>query len=308
MSEIEKAPPGNSADKTAGSPTGKARLVIITGLSGSGKSVVAKCFEDLSYYTVDNLPLPLLRQFLDNPLELVGGIDRIAVVTDVRAPGFADEFPRLFAEIDRERIEPRLLFLEASDEVLVRRFSETRRPHPLAPDEPVIEGIRREREMLAELRPRADMVFDTSAWSIHEIRSQVYRDFATHPGEEPGMVVSLVSFGFKHGIPYGTDLLFDVRFLPNPHFVPGLREQTGQDEGVQAYLDQQPDFAEVVHRLEDLLGYLLPRYRRENRSYLSVAIGCTGGRHRSVAVAERLKGALEAQGWPARVIHRDISR
>jgi UPF0042 nucleotide-binding protein len=303
LSEIEKAPPGNS-----GGVPGRARLVIITGLSGSGKSVVAKCFEDLSYYTVDNLPLPLLRQFLDNPLELVGGVDRIAVVTDVRAPGFAEEFPRLLAEIDRERIEPRLLFLEASDEVLVRRFSETRRPHPLAPDEPVIEGIRREREMLAELRPRADMVFDTSAWSIHEIRSQVYRDFAANPGEEPGMVVSLVSFGFKHGIPYGTDLLFDVRFLPNPHFVPGLREQTGQDPGVQAFLDQQPDFAEVVRRFEDLLAYLLPRYRRENRSYLSVAIGCTGGRHRSVAVAERLKGALEEQGWPARVIHRDISR
>jgi UPF0042 nucleotide-binding protein len=299
LSEIEKAPPGNP---------GRARLVIVTGLSGSGKSVVAKCFEDLSYYTVDNLPLPLLRQFLDNPLELAGGTDRIAVVTDVRAPGFAEELPRLFAEIDRERIEPRLLFLEASDEVLVRRFSETRRPHPLAADLPVIEGIRRERELLAEMRARADMVLDTSGWSIHEIRSQIYREFASNPGEEPGMVVSLVSFGFKHGIPYGTDLLFDVRFLPNPHFVPGLREQTGQDEGVRSYLDRQPDFAELVGRLTDLLAYLLPRYRRENRSYLSVAIGCTGGRHRSVAVAERLKAALEEQGWPARVIHRDIAR
>jgi len=254
LNEIEKAPPG------------KARLVIITGLSGSGKSVVAKCFEDLSYYTVDNLPLPLLRAFLDNPLELVRGNDRIAVVADVRAPGFAEEFPRLFAEIDRDRIEPRLLFLEASDEVLVRRFSETRRPHPLAADLPVIEGIRREREMLAELRARADMVFNTSEWSIHEIRSQVYREFASNPGEEPGMVVSLVSFGFKYGIPYGTDLLFDVRFLPNPHFVPGLREQTGQDAGVLAYLDRQPDFEELVRRLTDLLTYLLPRYRQENRS------------------------------------------
>jgi UPF0042 nucleotide-binding protein len=296
LSEIEKARPG------------KAKLVLITGLSGSGKSVVAKCFEDLSYYTVDNLPLPLLSTFLDNPLELVRGNDRIAVVTDVRAAGFAEEFPRLFAEIDRERIEPRLLFLEASDEVLVRRFSETRRPHPLASDLPVIEGIRREREMLAELRARADMVFDTSEWSIHEIRSQVYREFASNPGEEPGMVVSLVSFGFKYGIPYGTDLLFDVRFLPNPHFVPGLREQTGQDAGVLAYLERQPDFEELVRRLTDLLTYLLPRYRQENRSYLSVAIGCTGGRHRSVAAAERLKCALDQEGWPARVIHRDISR
>jgi UPF0042 nucleotide-binding protein len=282
--------------------------VLITGLSGSGKSVVGKSFEDLGYYTVDNLPLPLLRRFLDNPLELVRGYDRIAVVTDVRAPGFSEEFPRLVAEIDREKIETTLLFLEASDEALVRRFSETRRPHPLAPDLPVIEGIRHERELLAELRARADMVFDTSEWSIHEIRTQVYREFANSPGEEPGMVVSLVSFGFKHGIPYGTDLLFDVRFLPNPHFVPGLREQTGQDLPVQEYLDKQPDFEELIGRLTDLLLYLLPRYRRENRSYLSVAIGCTGGRHRSVAAVERLKRHLDRNGWPARIIHRDIAR
>lgn len=286
----------------------KLKLVLITGLSGSGKSVVAKCFEDLSYYTVDNLPLPLLRLFLDKPRQLVPGHDRIAVVTDVRAPGFAEEFPRLVAEIDRERTEATLLFLEASDEVLVRRFSETRRPHPLAPDRPVVEGIQREREILADLRARADMVFDTSQWSIHEIRSQVYREFASSPGEEPGMVVSLVSFGFKHGIPSGTDLLFDARFLSNPHFVPGLREQTGQDAPVQEYLDRQPDFAELVRRLTELLVYLLPRYRRENRSYLSIAVGCTGGRHRSVAICERLKTRLEAQGWPARVIHRDIAR
>ena len=286
----------------------RGRLVLITGLSGSGKSSVAKCFEDLNYYTVDNLPLPLLRQFLDRPLELARGYDRIAVVTDVRAPGFAEEFPRLVREIDRSRLDVTLLFLEASDEVVVRRFSETRRPHPLAPDRPVIEGIRREREMLAELRARADMVFDTSEWSIHEIRAQVYREFAGSPGEEPGMVVSLVSFGFKHGIPYGTDLLFDVRFLSNPHFVPGLREQTGQDAGVREYLERQPDYAELVERLADLLLFLLPRYRRENRSYLSIAIGCTGGRHRSVAIAECLKARLEAQGWPARLIHRDIAR
>ncbi len=296
MSETEKLRPA------------KLKLVLITGLSGSGKSVVAKSFEDLSYYTVDNLPLPLLRLFLDKPRQLVPGHDRIAVVTDVRAPGFADEFPRLIAEIDRERTETTLLFLETSDEVLVRRFSETRRPHPLAPDRPVIEGIQREREILAELRARADMVFDTSQWSIHEIRSQVYREFASSPGEEPGMVVSLVSFGFKHGIPSGTDLLFDARFLSNPHFVPGLREQTGQDAPVQEYLDRQPDFEELVRRLTELLVYLLPRYRRENRSYLSIAVGCTGGRHRSVAICERLKTKLETQGWPARVIHRDIAR
>ena len=294
--------------ETAKPPAAKPRLVLITGLSGSGKSVVAKCFEDLGYYTVDNLPLPLLRMFLENPLELARGHDRIAVVTDVRASGFAEEFPRLFNEIDRSRVDTTLLYLDTSDEVLVRRFSETRRPHPLAPDKAVIEGILRERELLAELRGRSDMVFDTSHWSIHEIRNQVYREFASNPDEEPGMVVSLVSFGFKHGIPYGTDLLFDVRFLSNPHFVPGLREQTGQDEAVQEYLLRQPDFEEVVGRLADLLLYLLPRYRRENRSYVSVAVGCTGGRHRSVAVGERLRSKLEEGGWPARLIHRDIGR
>ena len=287
---------------------GKVRLVLITGLSGSGKSVVAKCFEDLAYYTVDNLPLPLLRQFLANPAALVPGHERIAVVTDVRAPGFALELPRLIEEIDRARIEPTLLFLEASDEVLVRRFSETRRPHPLSEDSPAIEGIRRERELLAEVRAHADRVLDSSEWTIHEIRSQIFREFAAHAGGEPGMVVSLVSFGFKRGIPYGTDLLFDVRFLPNPHFIPGLREKTGQEAEVVDFLESQEDYPEVVARLTDLLAYLLPKYRGENRSYLSVAIGCTGGKHRSVAVCEKLRAELEGLGWPARVLHRDIAR
>ncbi|MBV8199388.1 MAG: RNase adaptor protein RapZ, partial [Acidobacteria bacterium] len=172
---------------------------------------------------------------------------------------------------------------------------------------PAIEGIRRERELLAGLRPRADLVFDTSHWSIHETRAQVYRAFAA-AGEQPEMVVSLVSFGFKHGVPVGADLLFDVRFLANPHFVPGLRELTGQDATVLEYLEQQPDFEELISRLADLLGFLLPRYRRENRSHLSVAVGCTGGRHRSVAVCERLKQRLDASGWQARLSHRDVSR
>ena len=293
--------------ETGTSRSPKAKLVLITGLSGSGKSVVAKCFEDLGYYTVDNLPLPLLHLFLDHPLELVSGSDRFAVVTDVRAPGFAAALPELLAGIDRERIDPVLLFLEADDEVLVRRFSETRRPHPLAPDLPALEGILKERQVLSQLRQQADRVFDTGGWSIHEVRTEVYRAFAG-TGLGPGMVVSLVSFGFKHGIPPGTDLLFDARFLPNPHFVPGLRERTGQDAPVREYLARQPDFNQLVDRLLDLLLFLLPRYRLENRSYLSVAIGCTGGRHRSVAIAEELRGRLEGAGWTARLIHRDVSR
>jgi UPF0042 nucleotide-binding protein len=286
---------------------GRAELVIVTGLSGSGKSTVAKCFEDLGYYVVDNLPLPLLRQFVAAPLELVGDERGIALVTDVRAPGFAAEFPGIFRTIDRTSVHTTLLFLEASEESLVRRFSETRRPHPLSKDLPVLEAIQRERELLDELRGLADLVFDTSQWNVHEIRSKVNHAFAspTHGAE---MQVSLTSFGFKYGIPSDTDLLFDVRFLPNPHFVPELRPLTGRDEAVLGYLDQQPDFHDLLDRLSDLLLYLLPRYRQENRSYLSVAVGCTGGRHRSVAIVESLERRLRESGWSPRLRHRDIER
>ena len=282
------------------------RLVVITGLSGSGKSSVAKCFEDLGYYVVDNLPLPLLATFLENPSEQVEGHDRIAVVTDVRAPGFGDRFPALMAGlVGKLEPEPTLLFLESSDEALVRRFSETRRSHPMAADLALIEAIQREREVLAELRGQADMVFDTSEWTIHEVRRQVYAEFAPHDAADPAMTVSLVSFGFKHGIPYGSDLVFDVRYLPNPHFVPGLREKTGEDPEVQSFLGEQEEFGELIDRLSDLLLYLLPRYRRENRSYLSVAIGCTGGKHRSVASVIGLEERLRDAGWTVRLLHRD---
>ena len=284
----------------------KPQLVLITGLSGSGKSTVGNCFEDLGYYCIDNLPLPLLRGFLADPL--VEGHHRIAVVTDVRAPGFAGEFPRLYDEIDRDLVHPILLFLEASDEVLVRRFSETRRPHPLGGERPVIEGIRAERQLMTEVRARTDRIFDSSEWSIHELRAHVYQDFGGASDRRPGLEVSLVSFGYKHGIPLATDLLFDVRFLANPHFVPGLREQTGQDEEVQAFLDDQPEFQEVIDRFAELLLYLLPRYAAELRSYLSVGIGCTGGHHRSVATVERLQARLEDAGWKVRASHRDIER
>ncbi len=286
----------------------RGKLVLITGLSGSGKSSVAKCFEDLGYHTVDNLPLPLLREFLRRPLELVEGNDRIAVVTDVRAPRFAEELPRLIEEIDAARLEPTVLFLEASDPSIVRRFSETRRPHPLAADRPLLEGIARERELLGDLRSRADMILDTSEWTIHEIRNQIYRNFSEGTSEGPEMVVSLVSFGFKNGTPYGADLLFDVRFLPNPHFVPRLRDLTGRDAPVREFLEDQTEYGEILDRLVELLRYLLPRYRRENRSYVSIAVGCTGGHHRSVAVCEALSERLDDVGWQVRVIHRDLAR
>ena len=226
-------------------------------------------------------------------------------VADVRAGGLAEELPRLVRALDHTRMRPSLLFLEADDNALLRRFSETRRPHPLAPQGPVLEGVSRERALLGDLRALADVVFDTTDWSIHDTRAQVFKEFAG-PGHEAAMAITLVSFGFKHGAPPGTDLLFDVRFLPNPYFVPELRDHSGQEEVIRAWLQAVPEYNELIARLGDLLLYLLPLYGRENRSYLSVGIGCTGGRHRSVAIAEALGGGLRAADWPVRVVHRDI--
>jgi len=230
------------------------------------------------------------------------------VIADLRAPEFARAAPELWRRIDRQRVAPTLVFLESSDEALVRRFSETRRPHPLGTELPVLEAIRRERDLMADLRGAADLVLDTSDWSVHEIRSVIYRQFGREAGHEPEMAVCVVSFGFKHGTPHGSDLVFDVRFLPNPHFVDGLRELSGLDQPVLAYLEGQADFEELIARLSDLLLYLMPRYRSENRSYLTIGVGCTGGRHRSVAVAERLSQRLRAADWRVSVRHRDLDR
>ena len=283
-------------------------LVLITGLSGSGKSTVAKCFEDLGYYCVDNLPPSLLRSLLLDPLTHLGEIDRVAVVTDVRAPGFSKELPALIDEIDRDNLHLSVVYLDCSEETLVRRFSETRRRHPLSGSQALIDAIREERSLLTNLRGLAGTVFDTSDWSIHDVRSQIYKRFANDTGESPNLVVWLTSFGYKHGIPYGTDLLFDVRFLINPYFEPELRELSGQDEAVLAFMRDHEGFEEFLERLHDFLLYLLPQYRRENRSYLSVSIGCTGGRHRSVAVCGRLATLLSSTGLSIRVEHRDIEK
>ena len=282
------------------------RLVLITGLSGSGKSTAAKSFEDLGYYLVDNLPLPLMEAFLRDPRQYAGDREHIAVVADVRSPGFTEAFPRLVDEIGTG-VQRVVMFFEASDEVLLRRFSETRRPHPLAADQPLRDGIRREREILTEVRARADVVIDTSETSVHELKGRIFREFADR-SEAPRMIVSLVSFGFKHGIPKGTDLLFDVRFLPNPYFVPELRNHTGRDASVRGFLEQQQEFGQLADRLEDYLLFVLPRYRRENRSYLTVAVGCTGGHHRSVAMAEKVRERLRDAGWSVQLTHRDLER
>ena len=287
--------------------TEKPRLLVISGLSGSGKSTAANALEDIGYYCVDNLPLPLLRTFLGDPQLQVGDRQLIAVVTDVRSPGSAEALPELLANVDRRRFELTVVFLEATEATLLRRYSETRRSHPIGVGErPVIDGIRQEKELLAPLRGLADLILDTSEWSVHDVRREIYREFAEE--REAALTVSLVSFGFKHGMPAGSDLVFDVRFLPNPYFIPGLRELSGRDQPVQDFLREQEDFRELGQRLEDLLAFLLPRYQRENRSYLTFAVGCTGGRHRSVALCESLASRLARQDWNVRLRHRDVDR
>jgi UPF0042 nucleotide-binding protein len=283
------------------------RFVIITGLSGAGKSTAAKCFEDVGYYCVDNLPTPLLEVFLRDHTTLAPSREYIAVVADVRAPGFAEGFPRVL-DAHAESPATTLIFFEASEEILVRRFSETRRPHPLAQNRTVAEGIVAERQLMAELRSRADLVIDTGELSVHDLRRQIFRDFSPGSRSGSGLTVAVTSFGFKHGIPQGSDLLFDVRYLPNPHFVEGLREQTGLDTEVVEFLEDKVEFAELEDRITGLLRYLLPKYRQETRSYLTLSIGCTGGRHRSVAMAEAVARDLVEEGWAVQLNHRDIGR
>ena len=280
-------------------------LVIITGLSGSGKSYVQSTLEDLGFYCIDNLPLTLIDSFLDEVT--TKGFSKIGIVVDVRTHDFAERFPAFYTEHLRKRVpHAMLIFLEASDEVLLRRFSETRRPHPYA-ERPLTDAIHEERRALLDVKSLANMVLDTSQFSIHELKAQVVQRFEM-PGYEMTMLVTIVSFGYKYSIPYSLDLLFDVRFLPNPHFIEELRPKTGLDAEVIEYLQGHSEYGEFLRRLTDFLEYLLPRYEREMKSYLTVGIGCTGGRHRSVAIAESLHKELEAKGYQVEVVHRDCQR
>jgi UPF0042 nucleotide-binding protein len=277
-------------------------LVIVTGLSGSGKSWVNKCLEDMGYSCVDNLPLELVLPLLERSTAA-----RVGVNLDVRNPDFAARFPAILNQVRKRVPATRVLFCDASEEVLIRRFSETRRPHPLAGNRPLLEALRRERAMLEELRSLADVVVDTSGMTVHELRSFVQKTFVGDPGRA-GMIVSATSFGFKFGTPHDVDLLFDVRFLANPHFVAELKAKTGLDPAVAAYIEKDADTEPFLAHLFGFLEYLLPLYEKEHKSYLSIGIGCTGGKHRSVYVAERLAAALHQRGIPVRVSHRDATR
>jgi UPF0042 nucleotide-binding protein len=281
------------------------RMVVVTGLSGSGRSAALKAFEDIGYYCVDNLPLVLLSSFA----EFAQGSEEAvlsAIGIDIREKGFPDRFPALYGELKASGRAIELLFLDASDQTLVRRFSETRRPHPLARGTtPLVEGIRAERTALGEVKKLADRILDTSDYTVHDLRQAIERHYTEGDAGRP-MVITLVTFGYKFGIPYDLDLMFDLRFLPNPHFVPELRKFTGEDRRVREFVTEGPDAREFIGRLEDFLAYLLPRYRREGKSYLTIGFGCTGGRHRSVAVALTVAERLRDKGYEVNVKHRDI--
>ncbi len=283
-------------------PSGE--LVILTGLSGAGKLSALKTFEDLGYYAVDNLPLELIPQFA----ELVRGsseITKAALGVDVRE-GSIDRFPSILKQV-RTLLTTTVVYLEASSDVLVRRFSETRRPHPLRRDELVSESIASERMRMEPVRNLADVLLDTSKFNVHELRAHINAQFSRKEGEQP-LLLSTMSFGFKNGVPTEADLVFDVRFLPNPHFIPEFRPLTGRDPKVAEYVMGFPQTEEFLNRTADMLLFLLPYYVKEGKSYLTIAFGCTGGQHRSVAIAENMKKRLSDAGYRAKVSHRDMPR
>jgi UPF0042 nucleotide-binding protein len=298
--------PRPSAARVAPRARTNHRFVILTGLSGSGKTHAIRALEDLGYFCVDNLPSQLIPTFAELASRGEGGLERVAIVVDVREGGFLKQFPKVYRKLKAmPGVEPRLIFLEASHSSLVRRFSETRRPHPLAPDRSVEEGIGEERRKMATIRSLADLIIDTSNLTVHELRD-VFVRMARHDRPRSEMVVNLVSFGYKHGAPLDADLVFDVRCLPNPHFVDRLRPLTGRDPKVVRFMRRHAATREFIDRLTTFLDFALPQYVQEGKSYLTVAIGCTGGQHRSVMVAEALKKSLAgAKNVRLRVKHRD---
>ena len=281
-------------------------FIVLTGLSGSGKSQAIRALEDLGYFCVDNLPVTLIPTLAR--LSIRGDLEKVAIVVDVREKTFLPSFQKLFLKLTKmPGLNPILIFLEASDTALVRRFSETRRPHPMAPRGSASEGIRTERSQMAAIRKMADEIIDTSDMTVHELRQ--YFMGLSRDRTRASLVVTVMSFGYKHGVPVEADLMFDVRCLPNPHFVPTLRRRTGRDRAVATFMERDASTREFIARLEDYLRYVVPQYVTEGKSYLTVAIGCTGGRHRSVMIAERLRRALtDVSGVRARVRHRDIGQ
>ncbi len=282
-------------------------LVVVTGMSGSGKGTALKAFEDLGFFCIDNLPVPLISRFVEGINVSGSEVDRAVIGVDIRAGEKLRDLEVILADLRQYAFHLFVLYLEARDEVLVRRFSETRRPHPLTVDKPLREAIRLERARLRKIREIADVTIDTSEYSVHQVKALVMERFRTHP-RSAALNLHLLSFGYKHGIPLEVDLLFDARFLPNPYFVPKLRALTGRDPRVAKYLKSFPETREFVKRIKEFLRYLIPYYIREGKSYLTVGVGCTGGRHRSVFIVEELGKALKSRKSRVILRHRDETK
>ena len=281
-------------------------LVVITGLSGAGRSTAAKCLEDLGWFVVDNLPPSLLATMVDLASRSQGSVDKIAVVVDVRSRGFTSDVREALGELDRMGLRPRVLFLESSDDVLVRRFDSVRRPHPLQGSGLLTDGIARERDLLVDLRGEADLVLDTSDLNVHELRAKIEAAFAD--ASATGLHATVMSFGYKYGLPVDADIVVDCRLLPNPHWVPELRPLTGLDERVRDYVFAQEGAQEFVDAYASLLHRYEEGYAREGKHYATLAVGCTGGKHRSVAIATELASRLRADGVDVTLVHRDMGR
>jgi UPF0042 nucleotide-binding protein len=281
------------------------QLVILTGLSGSGKSTVLHAFEDMGFYCVDNLPVELIPIFAELHAAGEGDFTRAALLVDAREGAQLEKLPALLKHLKKDH-PITLVYIEANEDALLRRYSETRRPHPLGKHFSVRESLSHERALMEPIRKLADVVIETTQFNVHELRHFVTQRFK-NPDKRP-MLVSVVSFGYRYGVPSDADLVLDVRFLPNPHFVPRLRPFTGRDPKVRRYIRSFPQTGEFLRRMEGLLTYLIPHYIREGKSYLTIAFGCTGGKHRSVMLAESVKKSLEKRGYPAKVIHRDIEK
>lgn len=290
---------------SAGDSQGAAELVIITGLSGSGKGTVLKALEDLGYYSVDNLPIDLISKFAELTQETPAR-RKAALVVDIREGAALQRFPGIFRQLQRA-LPTTLLFLEAADDSLVRRFSETRRPHPLGNDDSVGSSVQREREQLAAIRALADHIIDTSKFNVHELREVVAAKFSG-ARTASSLLIQVNSFGFRHGVPTDSDLVFDVRFLSNPNYIPEFKPLTGLDSQVARYIRKFPQTGEFLERITELLTYLLPHYLREGKSYLTISFGCTGGHHRSVMMAAEIGKRLRKAGYRVKESHRDIEK
>ena len=283
------------------------RFVIVTGLSGAGKTQATRTLEDLGYFCVDNLPPKLISKFAEVCTQSGGNIEKVALVIDIRGGIFFDDFFEALNYLKKNEFKYEILFLEATDEVLIKRFKETRRSHPLSPDGRVLTGITQEREKLRDVKNIADIIIDTSKYEIRHLREKINKNYGDHTYPEKQLSITVLSFGFKYGIPVDSDLVFDVRFIPNPFYIPELKQYSGNDEPVKDYVLKQEETVNFIEKLVDMLRYLIPNYIKEGKSQLIISIGCTGGRHRSVAIANEVYERLNKENYNSKIEHRDVA-